>query len=89
MNMSSLEFVQEGAYEACQKEKKKWSSQRSKIEKSINETLQLIHIDLFGQVNEISGMISLGIFRLNFYTLNMRYHIHPLYMSNSFLIVTQ
>ena len=53
-DMPKLEFAQIEVCEACQKEKMKRSSHKSKIVNSISAPLQLIHMDLFGPVNVLS-----------------------------------
>ena len=52
--LPDMEFCKEGLCEACEKEKSKKSSHRSKDMTSITEPLQLLHMDLFGPVNVMS-----------------------------------
>ena len=49
-----MEFTQEGLCEACQKGKSKKATHRSTNTSTINEPLQLLHMDLFGLVNIMS-----------------------------------
>ena len=52
--LPQMEFCKEGLCEACEKGKSKKASHRSKDMTNISETLQLIHMDLFGPVNVMS-----------------------------------
>ena len=52
--LPNMEFCKEGLCEACEKGKSKKSSHRSKDMTSITETLQILHMDLFGPVNVMS-----------------------------------
>lgn len=49
--MHALEYVQNSVCDACQKDKIKRSSHKSKTESSITISLQFIHIDLFSLEN--------------------------------------
>ncbi|KAL8119123.1 hypothetical protein AgCh_016579 [Apium graveolens] len=53
-DMPKLEFAQIEVCEACQKGKIKRSSHKPKTVNSISAPLQLIHMDLFGPVNDLS-----------------------------------
>ncbi|KAL8112054.1 hypothetical protein AgCh_019671 [Apium graveolens] len=50
-DMPNLEFAQDEVCDACQKEKMKRLSHKSKIVNFISAHLELIHMDLFGPVN--------------------------------------
>ena len=52
--LPQMEFTQEGLCEACQKGKSKKASHKSTDTSVITESLQLIHMDLFGPVNVMS-----------------------------------
>ena len=52
--LPKAEFTKEGLCDACQKEKQRKASFKSKTESSIDEPLQLLHMDLFGPVNIMS-----------------------------------
>ena len=52
--LHKVKFSKDGLCDACQKGKQKKASFKSKTESSIDEPLQLLHIDLFGTVNIIS-----------------------------------
>ena len=52
--LPKVEFTKDGLCDACQKEKQRKASFKSKIESSIDEPLQLLHMDLFGPVNIMS-----------------------------------
>ena len=47
-------FTKDGLCDACQKGKERKASFKSKKESSIDEPLQLLHMDLFGKVNIMS-----------------------------------
>ncbi|MDN8779875.1 GAG-pre-integrase domain-containing protein, partial [Staphylococcus aureus] len=49
-----VEFSKDGLCSACQKGKQKRSSFKRKLETTIDELLQLLHMDLFGPVNVLS-----------------------------------
>ncbi|KAK1395993.1 hypothetical protein POM88_005856 [Heracleum sosnowskyi] len=49
-----LEFFKDGLCDACRKGKQKKAFFRSKTESSIDQPLQLLHMDLFGLVNVMS-----------------------------------
>lgn len=53
-DMSAQEFTQYDGCDACQKEKIKWFSHKSKTKSSITLPLQLIHMNLYGPVNVMS-----------------------------------
>ena len=52
--MPQVEFTKDGLCDACQKGKQKRISFSKKLESSIDEPLQLLHMDLFGPVNVLS-----------------------------------
>ena len=52
--MPLVEFIRDGLCDACQKGKQKKVSFSKKLESSIDEPLQLLHMDLFGPVNVLS-----------------------------------
>ena len=52
--LPKAEFTKDGLCDACQKEKQIKSSFKSKTKSSIDEPLQLLHMDLFGPVNIMS-----------------------------------
>ena len=52
--LPKLEFTKDGLCDACQKGKQRKASFKSKTKSSINEPLQLLHMDLFGPVNIMS-----------------------------------
>ena len=49
-----VEFSRDGLCDACQKGKQKNASFKKKLESTIDEPLQLLHMDLFGPVNVLS-----------------------------------
>ena len=51
--LPKAEFTKDGLCNACQKGKQRKTSFKSKTESSIDESLQLLHMDLFGPVNII------------------------------------
>ena len=52
--LPKVEFTKDGLCDACQKGKQRKASFKSKTESSIDEPLQLLHMDLFGPVNIMS-----------------------------------
>ena len=52
--LPKAEFTKDGLCDACQKGKQRKASFKSKTESSIDEPLQLLHMDLFGPVNIMS-----------------------------------
>ena len=52
--LPKAEFTKDGLCNACQKGKQRKASFKSKTESSIDERLQLLHMDLFGLVNIMS-----------------------------------
>ncbi|KAK1369383.1 hypothetical protein POM88_035475 [Heracleum sosnowskyi] len=52
--LPQLEFSKDGLCDSCQKGKQKKISFRSKLDSSIDQPLQLLHMDLFGPVNVMS-----------------------------------
>ena len=52
--LPKVEFTKDGLCDACQKGKQRKSSFKSNTESSIDEPLQLLHMDLFGPVNIMS-----------------------------------
>ena len=48
--LPKVKFTKDGLCDACQKWKQRKTSFKSKIESSIDEPLQLFHMDLFGPV---------------------------------------
>ena len=52
--LPKAEFTKDGLCDACQKGKERKASFKSKTESSIDEPLQLLHMDLFGPVNIMS-----------------------------------
>ncbi|KAL8089819.1 hypothetical protein AgCh_039331 [Apium graveolens] len=49
-----VEFTKDGLCDACQKGKQIKASFRKKLDSTIEEPLQLLHMDLFGPVNVLS-----------------------------------
>ena len=52
--LPKAQFTKDGLCDACQKGKQRKASFKSKTESSIDEPLQLLHMDLFGPVNIMS-----------------------------------
>ena len=52
--LPKAEFTKDGLFDACEKGNQRKASFKSKTESSINEPLQLLHMDLFGPVNIMS-----------------------------------
>ena len=52
--LPKAEFTKDGLCDTCQKGKQRKASFKSKKESSIDEPLQLLHMDLFGPVNIMS-----------------------------------
>ena len=52
--LPKAEFTKDGLCDACQKRKQRKASFKSKTESSIDEPLQLLHMDLFGPINIMS-----------------------------------
>ena len=52
--MPLVEFSKDGLCDACQKGKQKKAPFKIKLESTIEEPLQLLHMDLFGPVNVLS-----------------------------------
>ena len=52
--LQNLEFTKDSLCDACQKRNKRRHNSKSKTESSIDEPLQLFHMDLFGPINIMS-----------------------------------
>ncbi|KAL8116897.1 hypothetical protein AgCh_023177 [Apium graveolens] len=52
-----VEFTRDGLCDACQKGKQKKASFSKKLESAIDEPLQLLHMDLFGPINDEASEI--------------------------------
>ena len=52
--LPKAEFTKDGLCDACQKGNQRKASSKSKTESSIDEPLQLLHMDLFGPINIMS-----------------------------------